>query len=612
MAGKRSLGSRGGAGGAGGAAASAGTSRRHFTPEQRRQAVEAYRKAGLTVTDFARTWGISAWTFRQWRTRYEAHGPQGLDRISDGPVKPRGRPRLSELVREEIAAVKRRFPLFGLKKVRDFLARFAGLRVSVGSVRRTLSEEGLPPAPAPRRRRKLRASEPRRFERSRPGELWQSDITVLRLARADRNVYLVAFLDDHSRYVVGFGLHTHQKAEIVIEALLEGIARFGKPREVLTDQGRQYYAWRGKSDFQKVLRREGVEHVVSQAHHPQTVGKCERFWETVKREFWDRVMPEDLVEARERLSHFIAHYNHFRPHQGIDGLVPADRFFGSGSDVRAALERAMDRNEIRLALGERPRKPAYLVGQVGDQKVSLIGERGQIVIRTEDGRTEEIGMKDLGMPGRTSREEDDDDGASGGIVRGGGAGPSTGLGADGGDGAGSAAADPDREETGAVRAPAADAAAGARALGGGVGGRADPGPRRGGGDPGDVARPGDAGRGGPEALGASGAGVAALPAGPGGDGGGAPQAAPGTAPGGSGPASDPGGGSEVAAEPDRGDRGGSLAGPGPDRGPAGASGAPGAGAPREGAPRSDGAEADGVRREGGCETEEERRRCAGK
>ena len=44
----------------------------------------------------------------------------------------------------------------------------------------------------------------------------------------------------------------------------------GTEGDLLTDQGRQYFAWRGKSEFQKLLLRKGVRHVVARAHHPAT------------------------------------------------------------------------------------------------------------------------------------------------------------------------------------------------------------------------------------------------------------------------------------------------------------------------------------------------------
>ena len=47
----------------------------------------------------------------------------------------------------------------------------------------------------------------RRFERARPNQLWQSDLFTFVLKRQNRRVHLCAFMDDHSRFIVGYGLH---------------------------------------------------------------------------------------------------------------------------------------------------------------------------------------------------------------------------------------------------------------------------------------------------------------------------------------------------------------------------------------------------------------------
>jgi transposase InsO family protein len=345
-------------------------SRTRYTPEQRRSACEAFLRSGRTQREFAALWGVSPWTLSVWLKRLRAEVTKGLEpRYRPGPGRPRTIP---VEVREEIARTKRRFPDFGLRKVRDWLVRFRGIRVSAGTVKSALEERGVERVrPTPKRRRVPKP--PRRFERARPMQLWQTDITSYVLARHSVRVYLVVFLDDRSRYVVAWSLCTHQKAEMVQECLLDGIARFGKPEEVLSDQGPQYHSWRGKSAFDRLLDREGIRHVVARTHHPQTVGKCERLWKTVREELWERARPQDLAEARERLGHYFAHYNHFRPHQGIDGLVPADRFFGAEDQVRAALEARMSANELGAALSREPRQQVYLVGQFGEKAVSLVG-----------------------------------------------------------------------------------------------------------------------------------------------------------------------------------------------------------------------------------------------
>lgn len=381
--------------------------RRSFTPDERRTAVEAYLKTELTLQDFAKLWDLSSATLSKWVRNYEQDGPKGLERK---PHAAKGKMRIAHVVRDEIVRAKKVFPFFGLKRLRDHLFRFRGVKVSTGSIGKALKAAEVTPTPPPKKKRK-RKKKVRRFERSKPGALWQSDITSYVLTRHSTRAYLTVFLDDYSRYVVSFTLALHQKQDLVMEALLSGIDRFGKPEEVLTDQGRQYFAWRGKSFFQKYLEKQGIKHVVARSHHPQTVGKCERLWKTINEEYWCRKQPQELSEAREGLGHFFSHYNHHRPHQGIGGLVPADRFFNAESEVRAALEAQHSDNELRLALGEKPRRSVYLVGQIGDQAVSMHGERGKLVIEGPGGTKESFEPKELGMPqeGDDERRADKED-----------------------------------------------------------------------------------------------------------------------------------------------------------------------------------------------------------
>src|SRR5262245_35082503 len=225
-----------------------GQALRRYTPEERRAAVEALEKSGMTYGGFARVWGVSRHTVYIWVKRYREMGPRGLEHpVGEG--RP-GRKPLAEPLREEIVLVQKRFPDFGLRRVRDWLARFRGVKVSAAGVRSAIEAAGVPRAVIPRRRRRREII--RRFERSRPGELWQSDITSMVLARPGKRVQLVVFLDDFSRYVVAWSLHFRMTAAVVGETLLEGTSRFGKPQEVLTDQGPQYFAWRGKCGFQKL------------------------------------------------------------------------------------------------------------------------------------------------------------------------------------------------------------------------------------------------------------------------------------------------------------------------------------------------------------------------
>ena len=58
-----------------------------------------------------------------------------------------------------------------------------------------------------------------------------------------------------------------------------------------------------------------------------------------------------LAEAREGLARFFAHYNERRAHMGIDGLTPADRYFGRWEQVKASMEDACRRRQGAQVFG---------------------------------------------------------------------------------------------------------------------------------------------------------------------------------------------------------------------------------------------------------------------
>ena len=358
--------------------------RRRYSATERKKIVEAYLTAGLTREAFSQTWGVSECSLTRWTRAYEKSGADGLmNKKATRADDKRVGSRIPRSVQEAVVALKLERPEFGIQKVADFLYRFRGMRISSGSIRKTMKTHGIAPVKIKKKRRKS-SDRVRRFERAKPMQLWQSDITQFTLGQYWSRVYLTVFMDDHSRYIVGWRLQSRQTAELVLDAFKDATTRYGKPEEVLTDQGRQYFAWRGKSELEKLLEREGIKHVVSRAHHPQTLGKCERFWETVANEFWTRAKPQELEEARVRLKHFIDHYNYQRPHQGLDGQVPADRFFGVAEEVRAVLEKSVERNALAMAIGKLPTPPAFLIGQIGDQRIAFHGTSGRFYLTHEN------------------------------------------------------------------------------------------------------------------------------------------------------------------------------------------------------------------------------------
>lgn len=337
---------------------------------------------GLPATQVAARVGVPYTTALTWVERYRAGGAPALEVMKRGVASTvTSRPTAR---REAILSTKAAHPEAGTRRVRDVMRRFLGIGASETTVRRVLTAEGAMAPRAPMKAKPQRKEV--RFERAEPNQLWQSDLFTFLLRRHER-IYVAAFLDDHSRYLVSLAMAHHQRSTLVLEALSRGIADYGAPREILTDQGRQYTAWRGSTEFEAELRRHGIAHIKSRPHHPQTCGKIERFWKTLWEELLSRTVFADFEDCQRRVSLFIQYYNFQRPHQALEGLTPADRFFRAASPVRAAIEATVMANALRLAREQPPRKPFYLVGRLGDRDLTISASGSVLKVRVGDEET---------------------------------------------------------------------------------------------------------------------------------------------------------------------------------------------------------------------------------
>lgn len=114
-------------------------SRRLLTASERVLLLDSWMRSRLAASEFASLVGLSAATLYQWRTRFEARGPAGLE---DGPRGRGGGSRLAEPIRRAIVMLKRAHPDWGQDRIHDVLLRSQGYGASPGAVGRVLEEEG--------------------------------------------------------------------------------------------------------------------------------------------------------------------------------------------------------------------------------------------------------------------------------------------------------------------------------------------------------------------------------------------------------------------------------------------------------------------------------------
>jgi transposase InsO family protein len=377
---------------------------RRYGFEIKLRCVKLHLEEGLPISLLSKEVGASTDGIRRWVKAYQERGEVGLQ----NPVKSLGRRRrLPGPVRKKIVEIKKREPFFGVQRISHVLKRVFFLSASPETVRRTLQEESL--IVPSQKKHPANITRPRFFERSTPNQMWQGDIFTFRLG--GRYAYLVGMIDDYSRYMVGLELYRSQTADQVIEVYRRAVGEYGVPKEVLTDRGRQYTNWRGTTRFERELGKDRVKHIKSQAHHPMTLGKIERFWKTIYEEFLVRSQFGSFEEAQERVRHWVKYYNHKRPHQGIGGLFPADRYFEIQGELRKVMEKGIAENVLEMALRGKPREPFYMVGRMEGQSVVLRAEKGKLRLMVDDeegGKIQEMvyevnpgeGREDQGGKGR--------------------------------------------------------------------------------------------------------------------------------------------------------------------------------------------------------------------
>ena len=288
------------------------------------------------VAAFCREQQISRKTFYKWRDRFAAEGVDGLAERSRRPHRcPAATP---PAVEDEIVAIRKELADDGADNGPDsirlaLLAR--GLPApSRATIARILTRRGLV-VPAPRKRPR---SSLHRFVYARPNECWQSDWTGWQLA--DRSpVAIAGTLDDHSRLAAGLAAGPGDgDGPLVWSVMADAIGRYGVPQRSLTDNGTCYsMARRGlsASDFETNLRALGCQPITSSPYHPQTCGKIERFWQTLKK--WLRAYEArhgtatDIAELNTRLAIFVEYYNTRRPHRALHGRTPAEVFHATAA-----------------------------------------------------------------------------------------------------------------------------------------------------------------------------------------------------------------------------------------------------------------------------------------
>lgn len=277
------------------------------------------------VSEVARTYGVARSWIYALLARYRAEGEAAFEPRSR---RPRSSPSaISPDTADLIVRLRKDLAGRGLDAgphtICWHLRHHHQVQVSAATVARYLTAAGLV-TPEPKKRPK---SSYLRFEAEQPNECWQSDFTHYRLTRPDgspgTDTEILAWLDDHARLVLRLTAHHRVTGPIVVAAFRAAVAEHGAPASTLTDNGMvyttRYSGGRGgRNAFEAELRRLGITQKNGRPNHPQTQGKVERLWQTLKKWLASQPrQPATLAGLQALLDAFTAYYNTQRPHRSL-------------------------------------------------------------------------------------------------------------------------------------------------------------------------------------------------------------------------------------------------------------------------------------------------------
>ena len=322
-------------------------------------------------------------TIDRWIRAYRAGGFEAL-----APAPRSGEPVTEQRLLDLAVALKREAPARTAAQVAQIVLTAEGAGPSARTVQRHFARLGLNTRPD--------GSPPEafgRFEAERPNDLWTGD-ALHGPVIGGRKTYLFAFIDDHSRALVGYRWGLSEDTVRLEAAFRAALAARGVPRAVYVDNGSAFVS----KQLLRACASLGVRLVHSKPGRPQGRGKIERVFETVRGQFLVEVEarpPADLAGLNRLFAAWAETVYHRRAHSET-GEAPIGRLLTAGPPVLptpAALHEAFLWSEARTVTKT---ATVSLHGNTFEVDAALVGSRVEVLFDPFD-----LGAVEIRFQGRS-------------------------------------------------------------------------------------------------------------------------------------------------------------------------------------------------------------------
>lgn len=202
---------------------------------------------------------------------------------------------------------------YGSEKI-HFVMKREGFFVSQRQIQRVLDENKLT-EPCENRRGQRKYV---RYEWPISNYMWHVDWSQY------KGKWYCAFIDDCSRRIMAAGKFSNATEDNTLFLLYQAIlGNEACPAVILSDKGSQFYASKknkkgkkGVCEFELELQFLSIEFWTSRRNHPQTNGKMEKWFDTLKKRM--------KKHSGEPLQDFVCWYNEQRIHHALNYKTPEE------------------------------------------------------------------------------------------------------------------------------------------------------------------------------------------------------------------------------------------------------------------------------------------------
>jgi putative transposase len=293
--------------------------------DERRRFIDEVHRSLRSFAELCRRYGISRKTGYKWLTRFELGG---LPALADYARRPRTCPwATAPEVSAAILGVRKAFPDYGAKKIRWYLERHRPelMLPSRTTMHKILEREGL----VQPRRKRVRRWHPGRpaTSASQPNAIWTLDYKGQFRLMNGVLCYPLTTQDMFSRYLLGCRGLTSTGLVPARKVLERQFREYGLPERIRSDNGTPFAsnALGRLSALSVWFIQLGIIPELIEPSSPYQNGKHENMHGHLKRRT-ARKPCASMPAQQQAFDAFRTEFNTVRPHEALDGRVPASLY----------------------------------------------------------------------------------------------------------------------------------------------------------------------------------------------------------------------------------------------------------------------------------------------